>query len=159
MDIIEYLIFKNVLSPSTLLNNIFIIEDKASLMKFNYSLLDNNNCFDFRSKYYSDELLLLDREKLRNRFLILNLYKMNSSIYTYLLSNIDKLKVLDIMIENNIPLYLFMNIIEQDSIDSILIVKKIIIASRLGINYCDEEMMLKKIVIEKDKFLIPDNMI
>lgn len=110
------------------LGNIDSLNEKISLLS-DYIRFDDN-------KVYDENLLLNDFSDIKNRLLIIGQYEcLNKSrkLQTYLLCNIEYINILDLMLENDIPLNLLMQICKSKSpIDT---VKKIILCKRLDIKY------------------------
>ena len=73
-----------------------------------------------------------------------------------MLGHIDKVYILDLMIENNISLNLFISIAE--SYDALIVLKKIILSMNIGMDYSNGKEVIKRIIVP-NKFLIPDNML
>ena len=153
LELLEELIVEKILTPSTLLGYLIDLDKKISLIRVNYDIL--KGCIDFKNEYFDDNLLFGDSRKLRDNILVLSFYTINKYIYTYLLGNIDKLYILDIMIEKKIPLYLFMEI--ADNSNPNLVIEKIVISKEIGKGYCNNKGELKKDVSDADRFLVPDN--
>ena len=155
LDVLEELISKHVVTPSTLRKHLGELDRKVYLMNTNYTILKGN--INFENEYYSDELLFQDSYLLKTNILILGMYNISNDLLIYLMSHIDKIDILDKMLEKGIPKYLFMSIV--NSYNPELVISKIIIASELGMVYSNEEMQLDKSIVVADRFKIPDSMV
>lgn len=155
LDVLEELMSKHVVTPSTLRKHLGELDRKVYLMNTNYTILKGN--INFENEYYSDELLFQDSYLLKTNILILGMYNISNDLLIYLMSHIDKIDILDKMLEKGIPKYLFMSIV--NSYNPELVISKIIIASELGMVYSNEEMQLDKSIVVADRFKIPDSMV
>ena len=155
LDVLEELISKHVVTPSTLRKHLEELDRKVYLMNTNYTILKGN--INFENEYYSDELLFQDSYLLKTNILILGMYNISNDLLIYLMSHIDKIDILDKMLEKGIPKYLFMSIV--NSYNPEFVISKIIIASKLGMVYSNEEMQLDKSIVVADRFKIPDSMV
>ena len=155
LDVLEELISKHVVTPSTLRKHLGELDRKVYLMNTNYTILKGN--INFENEYYSDELLFQDSYLLKTNILILGMYNISNDLLIYLMSHIDKIDILDKMLEKGIPKYLFMSIV--NSYNPELVISKIIIASELGMVYSNEEMQLDKSIVVADRFKIPDSIV
>ena len=155
LDVLEELISKHVVTPSTLRKHLGELDRKVYLMNTNYTILKGN--INFENEYYSDELLFQDSYLLKNNILILGMYNISNDLLIYLMSHIDKIDILDKMLEKGIPKYLFMSVV--NSYNPELVISKIIIASELGMVYSNEEMQLDKSIVVADRFKIPDSIV
>ena len=155
LDILKELITRKILTVKTLTKHLLDIDKKVLLIVNNKEILENY--IEFKNDFYNDEILFQDSHELRDNILILSLYDINKDIFTYLLANMDKVSILDKMIEKRIPLYFFMNIV--NSYNPELVVDKIIIADEIGLKYYNEEMMLEKNIAVANRFLVPDEMV
>ncbi len=155
LDVLEELMSKHVVTPSTLGKHLGELDRKVYLMNTNYTILKGN--INFENEYYSDELLFQDSYLLKTNILILGMYNISNDLLIYLMSHIDKIDILDKMLEKGIPKYLFMNIV--NSYNPELVISKIIIASELGMVYSNEEMQLDKSIVVANRFKIPDSIV
>ena len=155
LDVLEELISKHVVTPSTLRKHLGELDRKVYLMNTNYTILKGN--INFENEYYSDELLFQDSYLLKTNILILGMYNISNDLLIYLMSHTDKIDILDKMLEKGIPKYLFMSIV--NSYNPELVISKIIIASELGMVYSNEEMQLDKSIVVADRFKIPDSIV
>ena len=155
LDVLEELISKHVVTPSTLRKHLGELDRKVYLMNTNYTILKGN--INFENEYYSDELLFQDSYLLKTNILILGMYNISNDLLIYLMSHIDKIDILDKMLEKGIPKYLFMSVV--NSYNPELVISKIIIASELGMVYSNEEMQLDKSIVVADRFKIPDSIV
>ena len=147
-----YYINKNILKKETILKDITILNKELNI-KTNYEIL--KTIIDFNNTYYEDKILLINPHNLRNRISILKEYNLNTNNYIYLLCNFKYLEIYDLMIENNIPKYLLINIC--NTYDPLLTIKKIIICNLINEPYETERHLLKREIREKNNFYVPDN--
>ena len=131
---------KGIIKKETLKNDLSIL-DKLNIIETNYSIL--KNIIDITSPYYSDSILLLQTTELKRRLSILSQYRLSVNNYMFLLTNFNYLNIYDLLIENQIPTYLFISICKTE--DPILTVKKIMISKELDIPYENNGRLTKEI--------------
>jgi hypothetical protein len=142
---------KHIIKPETIHNNLSII-NSINIIDTNYSIL--KPIIDINSIYYDDKILLLEPTEIKRRISILALYKnFSKNNYMFLLSNIKYLKIYDLMLENNIPLYLLITICKQ--YNPLLTIKKILICQQLDIPYEKDGILIKEIK-RSNSFMCPD---
>jgi len=142
---------KHIIKPETIHNNLSII-NSINIIDTNYSIL--KPIIDINSIYYDDKILLLEPTEIKRRISILALYKnFSKNNYMFLLSNIKYLKIYDLMLENNIPLYLLITICKQ--YNPLLTIKKILICQQLDIPYEKDGILIKEIK-RPNSFMCPD---
>ena len=142
---------KHIIKPETIHNNLSII-NSINIIDTNYSIL--KPIIDINSIYYDDKILLLEPTEIKRRISILALYKnFSKNNYMFLLSNIKYLKIYDLMLENNIPLYLLITISKQ--YNPLLTIKKILICQQLDIPYEKDGILIKEIK-RPNSFMCPD---
>lgn len=146
-----YYINKNILSKETILKDITIL-NKELTIQTNYEIL--KPIIDFNNIYYQDTILLLNSRTLRDRISILKEYNLNQNNLTYLLANYNYLYIYDLLIENKIPTYLFINICK--TYNPLLTIKKIIICQEINEPYETERHLLPKEIKDINSFYIPD---
>ena len=147
-----YYLNKNILSKETILKDITIL-NKELTIQTNYEIL--KPIIDFNNIYYQDTILLLNSRTLRDRISILKEYNLNQNNLTYLLANYNYLYIYDLLIENKIPTYLFINICK--TYNPLLTIKKIIICQEINEPYETERHLLIREIRDINKFYIPDN--
>lgn len=142
---------KHIIKPETIHNNLSII-NSINIIDTNYSIL--KPIIDINSIYYDEKILLLEPTEIKRRISILALYKnFSKNNYMFLLSNIKYLKIYDLMLENNIPLYLLITICKQ--YNPLLTIKKILICQQLDIPYEKDGILIKEIK-RPNSFMCPD---
>lgn len=142
---------KHIIKTDTIKNNLNII-NAINTIDTNYSIL--KPIIDINSIYYDDKVLLLETTEIKRRLSILALYKnFSKNNYMFLLSNIKYIKIYDLMLENNIPLYLFITICKQ--YNPLLTIKKILICKQLDIPYEKDGILIKEIK-NPNAFMCPD---
>ena len=142
---------KHIIKPETIHNNLSII-NSINIIDTNCSIL--KPIIDINSIYYDDKILLLEPTEIKRRISILALYKnFSKNNYMFLLSNIKYLKIYDLMLENNIPLYLLITICKQ--YNPLLTIKKILICQQLDIPYEKDGILIKEIK-RPNSFMCPD---
>ena len=146
-----YYLNKNILSKETILKDITIL-NKELTIQTNYEIL--KPIIDFNNIYYQDTILLLNSRTLRDRISILKEYNLNQNNLTYLLANYNYLYIYDLLIENKIPTYLFINICK--TYNPLLTIKKIIICQEINEPYETERHLLPKEIKDINSFYIPD---
>lgn len=145
---------KHIIKPETIHNNLSII-NSINIIDTNYSIL--KPIIDINSVYYDDKILLLEPTEIKRRLSILSLYKnFSKNNYMFLLTNIKYLKIYDLMLENNIPLYLLITICKQ--YNPLLTIKKILICQQLDIPYEKDGILIKEIK-RPNSFMCPDESI
>lgn len=142
---------RNIIKKETIKNNVNII-NLINTIDINYSIL--KPIIDINSIYYDDSILILEPIEIKRRLSILSLYNnLSPNNYMFLLSNIRYIKIYDLMLEKNIPLYLFITICKQ--YDPMLTIKKIIICKQLDIPYEKNGILIKEIR-SINSFMCPD---
>ncbi len=147
-----YFINKNILTKETILKDITILKKELTIQT-NYEIL--KQIIDFNNIYYQDTILLLNSRTLRDRISILKEYNLHQNNLTYLLTNYNYLYIYDLLIENKIPTYLFINICK--TYNPLLTLKKIIICQEINTPYETERHLLIREIRDINKFYIPDN--
>lgn len=141
---------KNIVLPNTLKIDLSVL-NKLPLIELNYSIL--KPIIDINDIYYDDKILFLDTKEIKRRISILGLYNLSKHNYMFLLSNFRYLQIYDLLIENNIPLYLFITICKTTN--PLLTIKKIMICKELDIPYENNGILTKEIKRD-NSFMCPD---
>ena len=141
---------KNIVLPNTLKIDLSVL-NKLPLIELNYSIL--KPIIDINDIYYDDKILFLDTKEIKRRISILGLYNLSKHNYMFLLSNFRYLPIYDLLIENNIPLYLFITICKTTN--PLLTIKKIMICKELDIPYENNGILTKEIKRD-NSFMCPD---
>lgn len=118
-----------------------------------YNIL--NPIIDFNNQYYEEKLLLKPLDELKDILSILAQYNFTKHNYLFLLSNFNYLKIYDLMLEQDIPLYLFIAICKTKK--PINTIKKIIISKQIGVPFETEEHTLEKGIAHENRFFVPDS--
>lgn len=142
---------KGIIKTTSLMTNISIL-NSPKIIEINYSIL--RSIIDVHNIYYDDKLLLLNTLDLKNRLSILAEYNLSINNYMYLLSNIEYLKYYDLILENNIPTYLFISICKTS--DPLNTIKKIIICKSIDIEYEQNGKLIKE-VKKPNSFMCPND--
>lgn len=144
---------KGIIKKSSLISNLSILNN-PKIIEINYSIL--HGIIDVHNRYYEDSLLLLNTLTLKNRLSILAEYNLSINNYMFLLSNIDYLKYYDLLLEHNIPTYLFISICKTSNpLDTI---KKIIICQKIDIEYEQTGKLIKE-VKRPNSFMCPNELL
>lgn len=147
---LSFYLEKNIVLPNTLKIDLSVI-NKLPLIELNYSIL--KPIIDINNIYYDDKILFLDTKEIKRRISILGLYNLSKNNYMFLLSNFKYLPIYDLLIENNIPLYLFITICKTTN--PLLTIKKIMICKELDIPYENNGILIKEIKRD-NSFMCPD---
>lgn len=151
VDFITYLLQEKALKKETVISNLTSIK-RLNNVKDNYDTL--KPIIDFDNIHYRDDLLFLDLRSLQNRLSVIKEYNMTVNNYMYLLCHYEYLEIYDLMLEKDIPLYLFINICKTE--EPLLTLKKIIICQEIGEPYQTETHLLKRNISLPNSFLCPD---
>lgn len=149
MSILLFLLNSKYISNKTLSSNIFLIENGFSQIISNYEIL--KPIIDVNNSYYNDLLLLKPIKVLKRMLEIIAEYDLTRNNYMFLLCNFEYLNIYDLLLENDIPVYLFISICETEN--PLLTIKRILIYKAIGENYKTNTMLLKKDVKEENKFI------
>lgn len=151
LSILNFLVDKNVLSKTTIINNLDIIINGIPKIQTNYEII--KNIIDFNNTYYDDRIIIIETTELKNRLSVLKEYNLTKNNYMYLLCNYKMLYIYDLMLENDIPLNLFISICKTSN--QLNTIKRIIISKTLDIPY-ENKFSLKKDVLDESKFICSD---
>lgn len=121
----------NIISKEYIRNKISEISTIFSTIDANYEVL--KPIVDFSNMYYNESILFEDLKTLKNKLSVLAEYNLTKNNFTFLLCNYDYLPIYDLMLENEIPLYLLTNICHTQ--DPELTIKRIILFKELSIPY------------------------
>ncbi len=150
IDRIQFLISSNALSKETLVNNIDLLGSKYNELLVNYEIL--KHIMDFDSMFYDDRILLESSVKIKNRLSILAHYNLTKNNYIYLLCHFNYLEIYDLLLENRIPLYLFISICETKK--PIETIKRIMIYREIGEEFETSSKLLRKEIAMEDRSFI-----
>lgn len=150
---LNFLIDNHILSPRTLRNNLNIIGNDYQRIIANYEIL--KNLIDFKNIFYNDSILLEDLNNIKNILSILKEYKLNKNNFIFLLCNIKYINIYDLLIENDIPEYLFISICQTDN--PLNTIKRILIYKNIGEEYETSSHILKKDVTSEQKYICSDD--
>lgn len=152
ISFLSFLLNNKYISLNTLSSNISQIKNGFLQIITNYEIL--KPIIDVNNSYYDDSLLLKTTEVLRRMIEIIAEYDLTRNNYMFLLCNFEYLNIYDLLLENDIPSYLFISICETDN--PLLTIKRILIYKAIGENYKTNTMLLKKDVKEENKFICRD---
>lgn len=150
---LNFLIDNHILSTRTLRNNLNIIGNDYQRIIANYEIL--KNLIDFKNIFYNDSILLEDLNNIKNILSILKEYKLNKNNFIFLLCNIKYINIYDLLIENDIPEYLFISICQTDN--PLNTIKRILIYKNIGEEYETSSHILKKDVTSEQKYICSDD--
>jgi hypothetical protein len=152
IDYLRFLISSNVLSRTTLRDNLDIIGTNYQKIIDNYELL--KNIIDFNNVFYKDTILLKDIKEIKQIISVLKEYKLSINNYMFLLCNYDYINLYDLLIEQDIPEELFISICKTEN--PLNTIKRIIIYINIGESYATPTNFLKKEVCSESKFICDD---
>ena len=152
ISLIKELLNKEVLSSTIIKNNLLTFLKNQDLIINNYKIIKEN--MSLYIKRITLELLLIDNNLLKDRIGLLNEYNISVENFTYLINNIDKIVIFDLMIENEIPEDYFIEIAESSN--PILTIKKILLCIEADEPYITSKGSLYKSVIIPDRFACSD---
>lgn len=127
---LNLLIKKKALSKENIVKNPRLI-NKIKRLKLNYDILAN--IIDFDNAYYDESILQKNVKDLKDELSILAQYNLTKNNYMFLLCHYEYLNIYDLIIEHEIPTYLFIAICKTKN--PLLTIKRIMIAKELGIDY------------------------
>ncbi len=104
---------------------------------------------------WNRDILLFQIEELEYHHSLIASYKLSSEAYLYILSNLDKIWLLDMMLENQIDLNLCSQI--GANYHSLATIKKILLAQSIGENYLTSRNVLCKTITNYNNFYINDD--
>lgn len=152
IDYLRFLISSNVLSRSTLRDNLSIIGVNYQKIIDNYEVL--KNIIDFNNVFYKDSILLKDIKDIKQILSVLKEYKLSLNNYMFLLCNYEYLSLYDLLLEQDIPEELFITICKTENPLNTL--KRIMIYRNIGEPYATPTNFLKKEVANESKFICDD---
>lgn len=149
---IKFLLSANVLRKETLVDNLKMLEIKYNELLTNYDIL--KPVMDFNSMFYDDSILFKTPIVIKNILSVLGEYDLTKNNYIYLVCHFNYLNIYDLLLENNIPLYLFISICETDN--PLQTIKRILVYREIGEEFETSNKLLRKEVRSSDKSLIKD---
>lgn len=152
IDYLRFLISSNVLSRTTLRDNLSIIGTNYQKIIDNYEVL--KNIIDFNNVFYKDSILLKDIKDIKQILSVLKEYKLSLNNYIFLLCNYEYLSLYDLLIEQDIPEELFITICKTEN--PLNTIKRIMIYRNIGEPYATPTNFLKKEVANESKFICDD---
>ena len=144
---------RSIIKKETIKNDITIL-DKILTIDTNYSIL--KPIIEINSIYYNDKILLLDTIEIKRRISILAEYQLTKNNYMFLLCNFKYLKLYDLFIEHDLPLYIFIPVCK--TYNPLLTLKKIILCKELDIPY-EVNGILTKEINKPNSFMCSDEQI
>ena len=155
ISMLKFLITSNVLSRSTLRDNINAIVSNYQRIIDNYEIL--KNIIDFNNVFYKDTILLKDIREIKEILSVLKEYNLSPNNFIFLLCNYEYLSLYDLIIEQDIPVELFISICKTE--DPINTIKRILIYKSIGEPYATSTNFLKKEVTSESKFICSDELL
>lgn len=131
IDSITFYLNSNILSKENIKNKISEVSTIFSKINANYETL--KPILDFSNTYYNESILFEDLSSIKNRLSVLAEYNLTKNHFTFLLVNYEYLSIYDLMLEKEIPLYLFINICNTPN--PVLTIKRIVLSKELDIPY------------------------
>lgn len=153
ISMLKFLITSNVLSRSTLRDNINAIVSNYQRIIDNYEIL--KNIIDFNNVFYKDTILLKDIKEIKGILSVLKEYKLSLNNYIFLLCNYEYLSLYDLLLEQDIEEELFISICKTEN--PLNTIKRIIIFKNIGEQYATPTNFLKKEVSSESKFICDDS--
>ena len=153
ISMLKFLITSNVLSRSTLRDNINAIVSNYQRIIDNYEIL--KNIIDFNNVFYKDTILLKDIKEIKGILSVLKEYKLSLNNYIFLLCNYEYLSLYDLLLEQDIEEELFISICKTEN--PLNTIKRIIIFKNIGEQYATPTNFLKKEVSSESKFMCDDS--
>ena len=153
ISMLKFLITSNVLSRSTLRDNINVIVSNYQRIIDNYEIL--KNIIDFNNIFYKDTILLKDIKEIKGILSVLKEYKLSLNNYIFLLCNYEYLSLYDLLLEQDIEEELFISICKTEN--PLNTIKRIIIFKNIGEQYATPTNFLKKEVSSESKFICDDS--
>ena len=153
INMLKFLITSNVLSRSTLRDNINAIVSNYQRIIDNYEIL--KNIIDFNNVFYKDTILLKDIKEIKGILSVLKEYKLSLNNYIFLLCNYEYLSLYDLLLEQDIEEELFISKCKTEN--PLKTIKRIIIFKNIGEQYATPTNFLKKEVSSESKFICDDS--
>ena len=153
INMLKFLITSNVLSRSTLRDNITTIVTNYHRIIDNYEIL--KNIIDFNNVFYKDTILLKDIKEIKGILSVLKEYSLSLNNYIFLLCNYEYLSLYDLLLEQDIEEELFISICKTEN--PLNTIKRIIIFKNIGEQYATPTNFLKKEVSSESKFICDDS--
>jgi len=153
ISMLKFLITSNVLSRSTLRDNLNGIVSNYQRIIDNYEIL--KNIIDFNNVFYKDTILLKDIKEIKGILSVLKEYKLSLNNYIFLLCNYEYLSLYDLLLEQDIEEELFISICKTEN--PLNTIKRIIIFKNIGEQYATPTNFLKKEVSSESKFICDDS--
>lgn len=152
INTLTFLLSSNVLSKNTLKEKLSLIITNYQQLISNYEIL--KDIIDFNNIFYNDTILLKDIKEIKAILSILKEYKLSLNNYIFLLCNYEYIDIYDLMLEQNIPLELFISICKTE--EPLNTIKRIIVYRSIGESYVTPNNFLRKEVTSESKFICKD---
>ena len=152
LTLLNFLVDSHILTKTIIINNPCILTSEFKKIQTNYNIL--KPIIEFDNNNYDDSVLLTDTKKLKDIISVLKEYNLTKNNYMYLLCNYKMLNIYDLMIENEIPVNLFISICRTSN--PLNTIKRIIIYKLLDISFQVNKYSLKKDVTSETKFICAD---
>ncbi len=151
---IQFFINSKVLSKETLLKNPLLFSKMYEKLLTNYEIL--KPIIDFDNMFYDDSILLESPLDIKNILSVLAQYELTKNNYIFLLCHFNYINIYDLLIEHEIPLYLFISICETEN--PIETIKRILIYREIGEEFTTTGKLLRKEVASSSKSLIDESL-
>ncbi len=151
---LTFLINSHAISKKTLRDNIhYILDEKYSELITNYEIL--KPIVDFNNIFYNDNIMFVNPHELKSRLSILAEYKLTKNNFIFLLCHYNYLNIYDLLIEQDIPEYLFISICKTRNPQNTI--KRIMIYRLIGEEIETPNHILKKELTDETKFTCLDS--
>ncbi len=150
---IKFLLTTKILSKKTLRDNLDLLGKRYNELLVNYEIL--KPIIDFNNIFYDDRILLKSSNSIKNILSILALYDLTRNNYIYLLCHFEFIDIYDLLLENDIPLHLFISICESEN--PLMTIKRILIYREIGEEFETGGKLLRKEVAIGSKCLVADD--
>lgn len=152
---INMLLETKAIAEKTLIDNPDLMTKSFSSILTNYEIL--KPIIDFNNIHYNDNILTISPLNLKNILSILAEYNLTPNNYMFLLCNFKYINIYDAMLENEIPLYLLINICNTKN--PIQTIKRIIYCKEVGTPFETPSHTLRRLVVDDTKFVCDDETI
>lgn len=152
IKIINALLDNGALKAETLLANPQLMNQSFKIILTNYEILKPFT--DFNNIHYEDNILTINPTSLKNILSVLAEYNLTRNNYIFLLCHYCYLNIYDLMLENEIPLYLFISICHTKN--PIQTLRRIIYCKEVGSEFETQTHTLRRFVTDETKFVCDD---
>lgn len=152
LNTLRTLINQGILSKETIRHTPSIIDEYYLRLIANYEIL--KEIIDPTSIFYNDKILIQDSKYIRDILSILKEYNLSKNNYIFLLCNFEYIGIYDLMLEHEIPDYLFISICKTTN--PLNTIKRILIYKNIDEPYTTSNNLLRKNLTIDSKFICPD---